>query len=444
MESNFSFEMAMRPLILFGAIILSLFVSSCTHESADIGIETLPSTDFFTILNTDTLSVRSYTISLDEAFETGMQASSFLGKGEDRYFGTTTAEFVSQLRLSTSEFAANFHHVVDSVALNLRIEKVTGSTVGPHYLSFREIADDLSKDSTYYANSTINHTDLIVTDIPLPQLNRSTPTDVRVNIPTSFGDYLVRQPESLTNSPDVKTNFIDFFKGLHFVLESEEDNAFLEFSLDPPDVSLIYYNYFTVYMTDTTDNSSTQFFVILDAVNENVRFNIFSNDFSTAEQPIDHINDHYLDSLTYIHRWGAVSAEVLLPGLESIKNDPIYDNIIITKARLLFPIMTDGAGYTAETIPDRFFLKYYKEDGSKEYVHDFSSVSPDFYWGTINSSNYIEFNIPTFVQAYLEDETNVLLPKFEISLLQSSANSAILKSNSNSTPPLFELTFIAE
>ena len=198
-----------------------------------------------------------------------------------------------------------------------------------------------------------------------------------------------------------------------------------------------------MYLNDTVLSVDGQLKFILDATNENARFNIFHYDMSVAENTIEHLNDGYPDTMAYINKWGSVSTRILLTDLETLKNDPDFDGISVTKARLIFPAYFDDVTYTVDNSPIQLLLKYYKADGSSEYVQDYEYVSTSFYFGALSSDeeNYV-FNIPTFVQAYLDDDTDSILPELEITMLQNSKNSAILKANESTIPPKMELSFV--
>jgi hypothetical protein len=164
---------------------------------------------------------------------------------------------------------------------------------------------------------------------------------------------------------------------------------------------------------------------------------------SVAEKTIEHLDDGVPDTMAYINRWGSVVTKIQLTGLEALKNNPEFDNISITKARLTFPGYFDEQTYTVEKSPGRLLLKYYNIDGTSEYVQDYKEVSASFYHGALsgNEETYV-FNIPTFVQAYLDDDTGSILPELEITIPQNSRNSVILKANNSIVPPVLELSYV--
>ena len=94
------------------------------------------------------------------------------------------------------------------------------------------------------------------------------------------------------------------------------------------------------------------------------------------------------------------------------------------------------------TVPTQFFLRYKTKSGSKYYVPDYYIDSiPSFFDGRLDSTAQVyNFNIPAFVQAYLEDATGNVKPELEI-YQGSGTKNVILKANKSKTPVKFEFTY---
>jgi hypothetical protein len=99
--------------------LVALFVNGCIEDPTKIGNGLLPGSDFVKIKSTDTLSVQSYTM-YDDSVRTDSPSVSYLGQLSDPYFGTTTAEFVTQIRLGGA-WAGTKAYYVDSVRLYLHV-----------------------------------------------------------------------------------------------------------------------------------------------------------------------------------------------------------------------------------------------------------------------------------------------------------------------------------
>jgi hypothetical protein len=126
----------------------------------------------------------------------------------------------------------------------------------------------------------------------------------------------------------------------------------ISLSLAQPSTLGAYYNYFVLYMSDLAGGTK-EFIFVLDATNKNAAYNRFVHNFNTAfpDKKIQHINDGYKDTLSYLQCLNGVYTKVVLPGLDSLKNDPSMKNIAVNKAKLTIPVQLDGSFYKATTVP---------------------------------------------------------------------------------------------
>ena len=423
-------------------VLTVFFVSSCEEDPTKIGEELLPSNDFVTINSIDTLSVWSYTM-YNNSVPTNDPSVSFVGSVYDPYFGTTTAEFVSQIRLGG---AWNFGPVtIDSVKLDLRLLNVKGGTGGSgHILRLSEISKQIYTDSVYYSNTTTDTTDFQVTT-QLPVLKSDTINNITVSLPVEFGEYLTRDTTQLTYS-NTKPDFRSFFKGLYFRISSSDDPLLINFNLASAVSSGgSYSNYFVIYMHDTADVARRYYF-ILDPVHKNACYNKFSHDFTTADpdKMISHINDYnYRDTLSYIQYLNGVYTKIVFPGLDSLKIKLSSGKFSINKARLTVPVYFDRDSYNALTVPASLRLRYEDKSGIKYDVPDYYlDTNHNFFDGNLYKLDSLySFNIPTFIQAYLEDKSGKYKPELEIFQGSTGIRNVILRANENTIPVKFELTY---
>jgi hypothetical protein len=416
-------------------------VISCEEGPTKIGSELLPSNDFVSINSTDTLSVWSYTM-YDASIATSSTTLAYVGDVYDPYFGTTTAGFVSQLRLSS---AWKFGPViVDSVKMTLNLSVKGGVADVPHIMRLSEIADTLNIDSTYYSNTQTNTTGYEVT-APLPAMMADTLNKISFSLPVSFGEYLIRDTTKLFYSP-TEPDFRTFFKGIYMRLTPATDPLMLTFSLTSTvSTSGTYNNYIILYMHDTAFVNRLYFF-ILDPVHPNARYNRIDRDFSTAEpdKRITHINDEtYRDTLTYLQSLNGLYTKVVFPGLDSLRKNNLNGKFSINKARLFVPVYYDGDRYTVTTVPSSLRLRYTDAEGVKHDVPDYNlDANHLFYDGGLHKldSTYY-FNIASYIQLYLEDKQNIYKPELEIYQGPTVLSSAILRTSKNSKPVRFEMTY---
>lgn len=419
-----------------------IFITSCENGPTKIGSDLLPGSDFVAIHSTDSLSVWSYTM-YNGTVPTSNTTVGFVGTIQDPYFGTTTAEFVSQLRLGS---AWDFGPVtVDSVKLYLKLIAVKGGTEeGNHTLNIAEIADEIYIDSTYYSDTQPNTTGYEI-HAQLPVLRSDTINNVAVNLPVEVGEYLIRDTSKLFYS-NTKPDFRSWFKGIYFRMEPSADPLLIGFSL-PSTVSSggTYNNFFVLYMHDTAYYSRKYYF-ILDPVHPNACYNRFSRDFSTADpdKKIKHINDiSYRDTLSYLQYLDGVYTKIVFPGLDSLKKIFSGSHVSVNKARISVPAYYDGDRFTASTLPSSLRLRYTYSDGNKYDVPDYNLDSNhSFFDGKLHTqdSTYY-FNIPTFIQLFLENKTNVYKPELELWQGPTDIKSVILRANASRTPVKIVLVY---
>jgi hypothetical protein len=425
-------------LIVFTGFLFIL--NSCEEEGTMIGKNLLPGGDFVSFYSTDTISVYSYTI-FSDSLESDNPGYVFLGQIYDPYFGTTTAGFVSQLRLF-SQWDYELY-TVDSVELSLTFANVTGNVMSGHILKISEIAEQIYPDSIYYSSQQVPVTGFSV-EVPLPELQADTINNIVLDLPVSFGEYLVRDTTMLfySESGD-EPDFMSYFKGIYFQLVSSGDPVLITLNLEPLAADEFYRHYLSIYLHDEENISSTLILVIDAKGTKNAAFSTFRHDFSTAEpgKQILHVNDGVRDSLSYVQCLNGIYTKLAVPGLEKIKEDPSFDGIYLNKARIICPVYYDGDEYTGSSFPSQLYMGYYNNLGQRYVVPDYY-INSSIYNGKIDTTagNYT-VNIASYIQLYLDDSTSTYRPEFQLALPQGSLKNAILRANDSSRPVKFELTY---
>jgi hypothetical protein len=258
--------------------LAALLVTSCEEGNTKIGSGILPESDFVATQSIDTLTVRSFTM-YDDSIQTNNATNIFLGEIYDPYFGTTTAEFVTQIRMGSPWDDGSFN--VDSVKLFMQFTGVKGGANATHKLHISEIAEQIYRDTAYYSNKAIALAAYDMPDITLPVLKADTVNNVRLTSDTS----------KLFHS-NTKPDFRSYFKGLYFRMYTSADPMLVSLDLTPPTTYESYSNYIVLYMHDDA-GTYKEFWFVLDAINRNAAFIKFIHNFSTAlpGKKINHIND---------------------------------------------------------------------------------------------------------------------------------------------------------
>jgi len=439
---------------IFQFTFMSMFLvvaSSCQKEVLKMGEDLLPASDFVGIKSLDTLSVFSYTW-LDDSIKTSQPTYSYLGQEYDPYFGSSSAGFVSQIRLSRKWDGLPF--TVDSMKLYLHILSTKGSgTDALHSISIYEIADQIYKDSSYYSKTPLNLTQFRVTNIPLPAILRTdTIINMEIKLPdngVTLGNYIIRDTTKLFYS-NTTTDFRAYFKGLYFQMDPSSDPLVLSLSLLYDQST--YYNFFILFGHDA-DGVYKDYSFNLDAKSINAYYNRFTHDYSTAitGDKMVHKNTTYRDTLSFLQGLNGVYTKFYFPGLAKLKSDAILGKVAINKAKLVVPFKfrSSGTNWYKNSLPSLLSLRYKTKSGTRYDVPDYSigydaSTSPyshPFFDGQLDSVNFVyNFNIPAFVQAYLNDATGQVEPEVEI--YQSTTNKDIVfGTNKSKIPVKFEFTY---
>jgi hypothetical protein len=382
----------------------------------------------------------------DDSVRTDLPSTSYLGQIYDPYFGSTSAGFVSEVRLSPKWDGLSF--TTDSVKLYLHLLTTIGGGANVvHTLSVSEIMNQIYVKTPYYSKTQIDTSGgFSITGIKLPTLRTDTINDVELKLPgngIAFGNYLTRDTTKLfynNNIPDFRA----FFKGMYFQMDPSSDPMLVSLSLVYDQQT--YYNYFILYGHDDSGTAKDYYF-ILDAKNQNAAFNKFSHDYSTATlgDKMVHRNTTYRDTLSYLQSLNGVYTKIVLPGLEKIKNDPSAAKIAVNKARLVVPVLFNVAGnhYFANSLPQILSLRFKTKSGNRYVVPDWNveTTYRTFFDGKLDSTAQVyNFNIPAFVQEYLENKSDTIKPEVEI-YQGTGIKNAILRANKNKTPIKFEFSY---
>jgi hypothetical protein len=438
--SSFSFLLPKTIAVVFFALS-ALLVTSCEENPTKIGFGILPGSDFVEIKSIDTIKIRSYTM-YDDSIRSNTTTTAFLGEIYDPYFGTTTAEFVTQIRMAAPWDDASFN--VDSVKLFIQFNGSLGAANVTHKMRISEIAEQIYVDTVYYSNKKITLGSYDMTDIEIPVLKADTINNLVIKLPKAFGLRLTADTSKLFHS-NTKPDFRSYFRGLYFRMYPSTNPIMVSVDLKAPTTFESYINFIVVYMHDDFGTSKDAYFV-LDAVNTNAAFNLFRHDFSTAEAGKKIIPNvkNYSDTLSYLQSLNGVYTKLEIPGLKDLKNNPDFSKVAVNKARITIPVHFDGVKYKKSNAPASLRLRYVAASGLKYDVPDYTIDSySSFFDGTIDTTKAVSvynFNISAFVQKYLRDKTGLLKPELEL-FQGSGINNAILKANGSKSPVKFDFSY---
>jgi hypothetical protein len=425
--------------------ILSLFllpfllvISACTERSTLIGVNLLPEIDFTNLQSTDTILPRTYNFYTDSVLS-GTTTFSYLGGLYDPYYGNTFCDFVSQLRL-TQKWPGGVP-TVDSVKLYLGLSGARGSHTFNPGLKLYEITEELYTDTAYYSKRN-PRAGMLIGTFPLGAMAKDTIQSLTVVLPTTFGEYLLRDTTKL-NQESTDTDFRKFFKGLYVTIESIEKSG-SKGSIPSIPTMLIYNpasDNFVIRVFYHTPDTAGVYYDFLININS-IRYNRFFHDPSTADplKKINHISDSIMDTVACAQSFYGAYGLIKLKGLEAYK---ALTPISVNKARLVFTALLDGDTYTATTVPSTIFLAYTTSTGTKSIVPDYY-ISTSFFGGAFNASaTTYSFNLAAFVQEYLDPNAKEKIPRPEVEIVlpDGEYRNAVLKSTGSISPPKFTLVY---
>ncbi|MCI0522482.1 MAG: DUF4270 domain-containing protein [Bacteroidales bacterium] len=408
-----------HSLISFFAFT-AFILSSCSDDPTNIGIGLLPEDDFVRIVSTDTVSIKAYTM-YDESSVTTNSTELTAGGIRDIYFGTTTCEFITQLRLITPW--NDYVYTVDSIFFRFLASEIDGDTSGVHYLRLYETGTFLRDTVEYFSNQDPD-TIKFLGEYPLPALKADSSYSIRLE--NWVAEYLLRDTSMFLPATEFYT---DYFKGLYVALRSEADPVLISMTAADSPLAL------TIHFHDTSDTKYTYSFV---ATERAVNYNKYKHDFTTADpdKQIKHINDLVTDTVVYLQGLKGVYTRLDLPSLSSFREE---GRIAVNEARLYVPVLLDGVTFADSLMPPRIYLRYRDSEGNLEPVPDLLH-DPGFLDGTYYKlKDYYIFNIPTFIQEYLEGEIDN--PSVEMYYPSSFERNAIFKANGNNPTVRLEFSY---
>jgi len=368
-------------VLFLGGLFL---LSSCDDEGTLIGENLQPQNDKFFVNYYDEFPVEVYTGSLD-SLRTDKTAFAVAGELIDPVFGSTSANFVSQVRLS-DKLVFSDDPVVDSLIVFLEIIDSYGDTNSIMEINVHELKKDVYPDSAYYSNFC--QEDLYNENVVGSANYNAYDTLIKIYMDDAFAKKII---EADSNILSLQDDFLQEFKGLYFTSDMQSGNGVLtNFNL----LSLAS-NMMLFYHYPSTVNILYYSFAISES---SARINMFSHDFSTADPAygINHLNDNIEDSVSYVQGLAGAFTKYSFPTLENWRDS---GTIAINKAELVVNLSTDDPYSSEFSPPDYLDIKIRDDDGNFETVYDL--ILGRVYFGGDLTEGIYAFNISDFVHKYL-------------------------------------------
>lgn len=393
---NHRFSLAFHRLVSVSFLIALVFGAFSCDNSEELGFELTPPGERFAYFK-DSSSFMTMTTLRQDSLTSERRDPVLLGSAHDDVFGTQTAGFLSQFRLTSSNVDFGNEIALDSAILILKYDGYYGDTLTPQHLRVYELLEDLVYDSTYYSNLDVSEyydesnpiADL--TFLPAPttdSLAFRVSEEVALKILTADTSHLVDN-----------TAFLEYFKGLYFKSDPVSSGGALSYFDLAGERSRL-----TLYYSNAEDDSLS--YEVL--INDNCTWvSLFEHDYSGSEAE-PYINDSlYSNDLVFLQGAAGLRAGVSIEFSDSILLRA-EEGIAINKAELILPI---EPGFVDETRIKPTSLSIYaaNEDGTNEFIEDIF-LGEDYYDGSYHSDREAyAFNIARHVQniLHLDEEKRI-------------------------------------
>ena len=386
--------MKLRALTLILCIGL-LGLSSCKKTPKKIGNDLQPTNSLISVSFTDQQDIETSTFTVPYLSTKNLNYA-FIGNMNDPVFGNSNFDFYSQYSLSTSSLNWGENAVADSVVLNLCYNGYYGDTTDkPLTMRVFEVLEEMYSDSTYKSNNTLecDATELACYSfVPRPLTPMDSTIDrgvLRIPMDISIAEKLVQNGSFATND-----DFKEFFKGLHVTCDKDAIPASaVSFSLTHS------YSYLRVYYHNSTDTLRYDFNVS----SSDVRFNHYTHDFTTANEPI--VFNAANNEKLYVQGAAGTRVWVNFPNLQEWASLQ-EGHVAINDARLyLTGVDTDSTELAMYAPPSKLVVAGAKFDADTSYVLlPDQLISAEYYGGEYNKTDgMVWFRITEYIQNIIQN-----------------------------------------
>lgn len=404
MKNSF-FGQNLWVLLLFSGIT-AFMMPSCSKRPNQIGADIQPNQGLISLQFSDTVDIIAYSVK-DDSVRTDHTGSNLFGSMKDPVFGTTTAGFYTQIRLSTSTHDFGTNPQLDSLVLQLVYAGYYGDTATMQTLRVYELLDSISIDSAYYSNqfrqvgttdfanyqfSPKPNTPFVMDEDTLTPLIR-----VRLNdISPELGNKLLAATKD-----DLSSNsaFQDYFYGLYVTADAVSQGGAISYFNLPVNLSRV-----TIYYRNDAEDSLRYEFYI---TSTEARYNTYTHlNYADASPELKNqvLNGDTLlgRNQFYLQAMGGLKTKLKFPGLAQIQQKT-DGRIIVNEAKLIFTVASvDTTLYTA---PTQLALVRNNNDGTYSVLDD-QLQTGSYFGGTYKSSgNNYQFRINRYVQNLLSNDS---------------------------------------
>lgn len=395
----------MNKFLFFSLLFFStLLFSGCDNHNSPIGWDLMDQvgTDF-----TDTVTVVAYSV-LEDTISTTNLSSNIVGHLYDPVFGSTVASIYTQLAMSASNVNFGTNPVIDSCIFTLQLAGYYGDTNSRVGIRIHQLTEPLSKNTTYYQNSTLSYDptplNYSLTDYSI-RPGQEVVVDtaiysphIRIRLSQAFGQYLLNHQYQLNH------DFSSFLKGLYITAVSHTGSTGYEIitsiTSSLSGITIYYHN---------ADNTGLRY--KLGCSSEGVRFTNFHHDYNSSTNPSFHqevlAGDQSVGATTlFVQGTGGVKTRITFPYLENTFAH-LDNRVVINKAELIIKDINPEELYLVH--PINLTLQGIKKDGGLTYLPDDDYyTSTAYYGGTYDAEKHeYRFRITEYVQQLISGTGNL-------------------------------------
>lgn len=317
------------------------------------------------------------------------------GSMNDPLFGSTTAGFFAQMRLTGVNVDFGSSPTLDSVVLTLAYYNYYGDTVTPQKFTVYEVTEALSKDKDYVSNSTVAYdpgnigfcTRLhhISDSVSVGGVNKA--PHLRIRLEENIGERLLSMSSAGYLQSD--DTFLPQFQGLYVTGEdnlSVGTGSIVYFDLLNLQSGLtVYYNQGSSYTFGFTDKSA--------------RINHFTHKFGNTEVSKQLAGIAVDTARIYVQGACGTSARIFFPDLVRLSDS---GKVIINKAELVLKV---ASGTSDSYAPLSKLLLARVDDDFKNQVVEDQYGGNAYFGGSYNPElKQYSFNLAKYAQGLINGE----------------------------------------
>lgn len=404
--------------LLFKTLVISVLTFlgvSCSKTTETIGNGLLSEADHIGVGYVDTLHIVCHSLPID-SMPTKKNSTVLLGSMMDPVMGSTEANFITQLHLSSTNQYFGDNPIIDSVVLQLAITGYYGDTTTMQTVHVYQIADTLSSTESYYQFSDIDvmpvdlangyqfHPHPHTTNIPLGN-DTLTQAVIRIPLANSLGEQFAATAAADTSIFGSTEAFKEYFYGLKIQCESVSQGGAITY-INPTSNTV---TQLQVYYRETPGGNPMRYYFYI--TSEDVYFNQYLHDYTLgADEFVQQVvqGDTTLgQQQLYLQSMGGIRVLLKFPDLKAWA-DSLYEegtHLIINEAKLILPALDTDVDSSLFAPPSSLALLSLNEDGTTSLLPDYLEGT-SFYGGSYSSTKKsVTFRISEYVQSVLLGNT---------------------------------------